>query len=121
MHLIIVQLRFLVDFQMSKILAQSIFSIGRPHNDTRINAFNVSSFNRNFAITLHPTLFGKSTFTYSCVLPSRSCSQCRVEVAGVIGIWKCMLECQDWSPPMYLLQIAAILFCDRHFLERPSL
>ena len=49
MHLIIIQLQrqalhFLVDFQVSKILAQSIFSIGRPHNDTRINASNVSSF-----------------------------------------------------------------------------
>ena len=28
-----------------KILAQFIFSIGRPHNDTHINASNVSSFN----------------------------------------------------------------------------
>ena len=50
MHLIIIQLQrqafwFLVDFQVSKILAQSIFSVRRPHNDTRINASNVSSFN----------------------------------------------------------------------------
>ena len=31
-----------------------------------INASNVSSFIRLFAIILHPIVFGKSTFTYSC-------------------------------------------------------
>jgi hypothetical protein len=31
---------------VSKILAQSIFPIGRPHNDSCIDASNVSSFNR---------------------------------------------------------------------------
>ena len=51
MHLIIIQLqgkavRFLVDFQVSKILAQSIFSIGKLHNDTCIKASSVSSFNQ---------------------------------------------------------------------------
>jgi len=48
MHLIIIQLQRQsppVDFQVSKILAQSTISIGRPHNDTCIKAFNVSSFN----------------------------------------------------------------------------
>ena len=32
-------------------------------------------------------------------MPSRSC---RVEIAGVIEIWKCLLECQDWSPTRFL-------------------
>ena len=52
MHLIIIQLQRQsppVDFQVSKNLAQSTISIGRPYNDTRINAFNV--------ITLHSILF----------------------------------------------------------------
>ena len=69
MHLIIIQLQrpklsafwFLVDFQVSKFLAQSIFSIRRPHNNICINASNVSSFNwlLTFVITLHPILSGK--------------------------------------------------------------
>ena len=29
---------------------------------------------------------------------SRSCT---IEIAGVIGIWKCLLECQDWRPIMF--------------------
>jgi hypothetical protein len=50
MHLIIIQLQrqsppVLGQFPSVKILAQSINFIGRPHNDTRINASNVSSFN----------------------------------------------------------------------------
>jgi len=47
---------------------------------------------------------------------------CRVEIAGVIGIWNCPLECQDWSPTMLLLylQIIVTIFFDMHFLERPS-
>ena len=47
----------LIDFQVSKILAQSIISIGRPHNNTCINASNVSSFNRLL----------RSLFTQSCL------------------------------------------------------
>ena len=33
------------------------------------------------------------------LVPSQSC---RVEIASVFGIWKCMLECHDWSPTMFL-------------------
>ena len=46
---------------------------------------------------------------------SQSCSQCRlpklqsvlgrscrVIIVGVIGIWKCLLKCQGWSPTMFL-------------------
>ena len=48
-------------------------------------------------------------------VPSWNCG------STVIGIWKC-LQCQDWSPTVSLyLQIAATIFCDRQFLERPSL
>jgi hypothetical protein len=36
-----------------------------------------------------------------CLL-SRSYSQCWVEIAPVIGIWKCLLECQDWRSTMFL-------------------
>ena len=50
---------------MSKILAQSIFSSGRPHNDTRINASNVSSFNRLLRSLFTPIPVGKSMFTYN--------------------------------------------------------
>ena len=107
MHLIIIQLQgkalwFRVNFQVSKILTQSISFIGRSHNDTRINACNVSSFNRR----------QRSLFTQFCLenphshivvlakpklqlLPSRSC--CRVEIARDAEIWKCLLECQEWS------------------------
>ena len=53
-----------------------------------------------------PNLFGKSMFTYSTtcqvevvVSASRSCI---VKIARFIGIWKCLLECQDWSPTMFL-------------------
>ena len=58
-------LRFLVDLQVSKFLSKSIFSIGRPHNDTRINASKCFKFRSTSAITLHPKVFGKSMFTYS--------------------------------------------------------
>ena len=60
---------------MSKILAQSIFFIQRPHDDTRINASKCFKFQSTFAITLHPILFGKSTFTYS--------RACQAEVAVI--------------------------------------
>ena len=33
------------------------------------------------------------------LVPSQSC---KVAIARVIGIWKCLLECQDWSPTMFL-------------------
>ena len=73
-----------------------------------------------------PNFFGKSTFTYRCACQAKVQSVPRrsrkVEIAGVIGIWKCLLECQDWSPIIfYYLQIAAIVFCDMQFLERYSL
>ena len=87
---------------MSKFLAQSIFSIGRPHNDTRIDASNVSSFNRLL----------QSHFTHLCLenpcshitmlaelklqsMPSRSC---RI----YWNLQVCVLECQNWSPTMFL-------------------
>ena len=93
MHIIIISnskgkaLRFWVDFQVSKFLAQSTIFIGRPHDDTRVNGSNVSNFNRLL----------RSLFTQLCLenprshivvlakpklqsVPSRSCR--------VIGIWK---------------------------------
>ena len=99
-------LRFLADFQVKKILAQSTLSMGRLHNDTCINAFNVSSFNQQL----------RSLFTQYCLenprshiaglakpklqsVPSRSHT---VKIVGATGIWKCLLECQDWSPTMFL-------------------
>ena len=83
-----------------------MFSIERLYKDTCINASNISNF--------HQLL--RSLFTQLCLenprshivvlakpklqsMPSRSC---KVEIAGVIGIWKCLLECQDWSPTMFL-------------------
>jgi hypothetical protein len=55
-------LQFLVEFQVLEILAQSKFSIGRPHNDTRINASNVPSFNQLL----------RSLFTQLCLEKPRS-------------------------------------------------
>jgi hypothetical protein len=78
----------------------------RPHNDTRINASNVSSFNRLL----------RSLFTQFCLENPRShivvlakpklqlvpSQSCKVKILGVIGIWKCLLKCQDWSRPISL-------------------
>jgi hypothetical protein len=91
---------------VSKILVQSIFSIGRPHNDTCINASNTSSFNRllrslfiQFRLETprsHVVVLAKPKLQ---LMPSRSCT---VKIARVIEIWKCLLDCQDWSPTMFL-------------------
>ena len=35
-------------------------------------------------------------------LQSMLSQSCRVKIAGVIEIWKCLLECQDWSPSLFL-------------------
>ena len=77
------------------------FSIGPPYNDTRIHASNVSSFNRllrslftQFCLQnphSHIVVFAKPKLQLT---PSRSCT---FEIARVIEIWKCFLECQDWS------------------------
>jgi hypothetical protein len=56
-------LQCLVDFQVSEVIAQSMFSIGRLHDDTHINASNVSSFNR---------LLRGSLFTQFCLENPRS-------------------------------------------------
>ena len=96
----------MVNFQVSRILARPIFSIGRPHNDTRINGSNVSSFNRLLQ-SLFSQLCFKDPRSHVLVLakpklqsmPSRSCV---VKIARVIRIWECGLECQDWSPTMFL-------------------
>ena len=48
---------------MPKIVAQFIFSIRRSHNDTRINASNVSSFNRILWSLFTRLCFWESTFT----------------------------------------------------------
>ena len=53
---------FLVDFQVSKSLARSIFSIGRTHDGTRIDASNVLSFDRLL----------QSLFTQFCLENPRS-------------------------------------------------
>ena len=53
---------FFVDFQVSKFLARSIFPIRRLHDDTRINASNLSSFNRLL----------RSLFTQLCLENPRS-------------------------------------------------
>ena len=102
MHLIIIQLQR----QSPPFLAQFIFFIGRPHNEARINTSNVSSFNwllRSLFIQL--CLKNSSTRIVKLAklkfqsVPSWSSG---VKIVGVIGILKCMLECQDWSPTMLL-------------------
>ena len=78
----------------------------RPHNDTRTNASNVSSFNQILRSLF--TQFGlENPRSYIVVLAkpklqSVLSQSCRVEIARVIGIWNCLLECQDWSPPVFL-------------------
>ena len=83
-----------------------MFSIKRPHYDTHINAINVSRFNR----------LVQSLFTQLCLQNPRShivvlakpklqlvpSWSCKVKIIRVIGIWKCLLECQNWSPVMFL-------------------
>ena len=126
MHLTIIQLHMqslplLGQFSSVKFLAQFIFSIGRPHDDTHINASNVfSSFNQLL----------QSLFTQLCLenprshigvlaklklqsVPSPTCkSYWNLEVSRVskIGVQLCLY-----------LQIAGTVFCDRQFLVRPSL
>ena len=91
--------------QVSKILAQSIFSIGRLHNDTRINASNVSSFSQ--LLRSHFTKFClENLCSHEVVLAKRKLQSVRnrsygFKIAGVIRIWKCMLECQYGSPTMF--------------------
>jgi hypothetical protein len=111
MHLTIIQLQrqsppVCGGFQVSKNLAQSIFSIIRLHNDIHIKVSNVSSFNR-----LLQSLFTQLSLENPCShivvfaklklqsVPSRSCI---VKIARIIGIWECLLECQDCSPTMFL-------------------
>jgi hypothetical protein len=55
-----------------------------------------------YAITLQPILFGDSTFTYSCACQAEVAASAESELHVVIGIWRCLLECQDWSPTMSL-------------------
>ena len=117
---------------MLKILAQSIFSNGRPHNDTRISAFNVSSFNWLLR-SLFTQLCLENSRSYVVVLaklklqsvPSQSCT---IEIARVIENWKCLLECQDWSPTMFLVTNCSQCMlchavigevCRAHFCEVP--
>ena len=120
MHFIIIQLQRQTPpsfgwFPSAKILAQSIFSIGRLHNDTCINASDVSSFNRRL----------QSLFTQFCLnnlcshivvlaklkLQSMPSQSCKIEIRRVIGIWWCLLECQDKNLAMFLCAN-----CSRHVL-----
>ena len=127
MHLIIKgkALWILVDFQVLKILARSIFSIKRAHNDTCISASNVSSFNR-LKRSLFTQINLENPRSHIIVFANQSCSQCRVKVAE--SKLQELLEfenvCQSAKIGIQLcfyLQIATIIFCDRQFLERPSL
>ena len=85
----------------------------RPHNDTRINASNVSSF--NWVPQTLFTQFGLENPRSHIVvlaklkLQSMPSRRCRIEIAGIVGIWKCFLECQDWTPTM--LQFANCSHC----------
>ena len=101
---------------MSKILAQSIFSIKSPYNGTRIHASNVSSFNQIL----------RSLFTQLCL--ENPCSHIVVFSKPKLQSWNCRsywnLEVSIRVPRLELyfyLQIAAIVFCDMQFLEMPSL
>ena len=134
MHLIIIQLQrqsppVFCRFPNVKTLAQSMFPTRRSHNDTRTNAYNVSSFNRLLRSLFTQSCFRKATFTYSCAcqadsevavnanleLRSQNCkSYWNLEVSARVPRFGHLLWC------LYL-QIEAIVFCDKQFSERPSL
>ena len=91
--------------QVSNNLGQFRFSIIRPHNDTHINVSNVSNLN-----WLLRSLFIQFQLGNPCShlvvlaklkLYSISSRSCRVKIAGLLGVWKCLLECQHWSPTKF--------------------
>ena len=132
MHLIIIHLQRqsplgFSRFPSVKILAQSIFSIGRPHTDTRINASNVSSFNRTL----------RSPFTQSCLenprshiaalvsqpklqsVPSRDCRSIESKLQKLLEFENKCSSAKIGVHLQFYRQIAAIVFYDKHFLEKP--
>ena len=94
-------LRFLVGFQVSN-LAQFIFSIRRPHNDTRISASNVSCFNwllRSLSTKLcleHPR-------SHIVVLPNPKLQS--VQGWSCRSYWKLKVSARmpRWSPTLILV------------------
>ena len=102
-----------------------MFFLGRPHYDTRVNASNVSSFNQPLQ-SLFTQLCLENPFSHIVVLAEPklqlvSSQSCKFKIAGAIGIWKCLMECQDWSLAMFLITNCNIVFCERLVLDRSSL
>ena len=77
-------------FKCPKVLAQSIFSIGRPHDNARINASNVSSFNR-LLWSLFTRLCLENPRSHIVVLAKPKLQSVLSQIWRVIGIWKCLL------------------------------
>ena len=59
-------------------------------------------------------------FTYSYVCHAKVVVSAGVESARIVGIWKC-LSAKIGVLLCFYLQIVANAFCDKPFLERPSL
>ena len=89
-----------------------MFTIGRPHNDIHINASNVSSFKSNSAITLHPNMFGKSTFTYCCVCQAEVAVIAESKLQELLEFGSVYYSAKIGVMLCYYLQIATIVFCD---------
>ena len=112
---------------MSKFLAQSIFSIRRLHSDTRINASNVSSFNRLLWL-LFTQLCLKNSWSHVVVLaklklqsmPSRSCIV-KSKLQGLLEFGSVCYSVKIGVQLCFYLQIADIVFCDKQFLEKSSM
>jgi hypothetical protein len=110
---------------VSKILAQCIFFIGRPHHDTCINASNASSFNRLLW----------SLFTQFCLEKPRSHISCACQ-DEVVANAKSKLHSQNcrsyWKLEVYakmprlesnyvfICKLQSLYFVTSIFLEKPS-
>ena len=79
-------------------------SIRRPHNDTRINASNVSSLNRLLQSLFTQFCLENSHLTHSCACQAEVAAnaESKLHSQNYKSYWnlECLLECQDWSPTM---------------------
>ena len=94
-----------------------------PHLHQCIQCFK---FQSNFAVTLHPIMFGKSTFTHSSSgFPAEVAvsAESRLQIESKLQkLLEFENKCSSAKIGVHLQfyrQIAAIVFYDKHFLEKP--
>ena len=122
-HLIVIQLQrqspsgFWSVSKCQFFLAQSVFSSRRLHQCIQCFEFWLTH-----AITLHPVMFGKSTFTCSCACQTKVAVCVKSKLLELLEFGSVCLESAKIGGQLCCyLQIATIVFCDMQFLERPSL